>query len=283
MKNFFKGIVVGLGGVAPGLSGSVLLVIFGLYQKTIDAIGTLFKNFKKNFLFLFPLFFGVGIGVLLFGKIADFFIETFEMQTRYLFLGLVAGTVPLLYRQVKEKGFSRKYYVHMILAAVLGFSFFALTKGLFPRVTDPNLIQSLMMGVIYGLAFIVPGLDSAATLSSFGLYEAWLAALADLDFGVLIPAAVGLAAGALVISFFMSKLLKRFYTATFSVIFGLFLTIMPRMLNESCVPALNGKTVLSFALAVLGFAISFYFGDIQKHNAWLRAKLGKKETEETTK
>lgn len=280
MKNFFKGIVVGLGGVAPGLSGSVLLVIFGLYQKTIDAIGTLFKNFKKNFLFLFPLFFGVGIGVLLFGTIADFFIETFEMQTRYLFLGLVSGTVPFLYRQVKEKGFSRKYYIHMILAAVLGFSFFALTKGLFPRVTDPNLIQSLMMGVIYGLAFIVPGLDSAATLSSFGLYEAWLAALADLNFGVLIPAAVGLATGALVISFFMSKLLKRFYTATFSVIFGLFLTIMPRMLNESCVPSLNGKTVLSFALAVLGFAVSFYFGDIQKHNAWICEKFGKKNIEE---
>ena len=47
-KNFFKGIIVGIGGVAPGLSGSVLLVIFGLYQKTINAIGTLFKNFKKN-------------------------------------------------------------------------------------------------------------------------------------------------------------------------------------------------------------------------------------------
>ena len=44
MKNFFKGIFVGLGGIAPGLSGSVLLVIFGLYQKTITAIGTLFKN-----------------------------------------------------------------------------------------------------------------------------------------------------------------------------------------------------------------------------------------------
>ena len=41
-------IIVGIGGIAPGLSGSVLLVIFGLYQKTINAIGTLFKNFKKN-------------------------------------------------------------------------------------------------------------------------------------------------------------------------------------------------------------------------------------------
>ena len=30
MKNFLKGIIVGIGGIAPGLSGSVLLVILGL-------------------------------------------------------------------------------------------------------------------------------------------------------------------------------------------------------------------------------------------------------------
>ena len=55
MLNFLKGIIVGIGGIAPGLSGSVLLVILGLYQKTITAIGTLFKDFKKNLLFLIAL------------------------------------------------------------------------------------------------------------------------------------------------------------------------------------------------------------------------------------
>ena len=65
MYNFLKGIIVGIGGIAPGLSGSVLLVILGLYQKTINAIGTIFKNFKKNITFLVPLFLGFGIGVKL--------------------------------------------------------------------------------------------------------------------------------------------------------------------------------------------------------------------------
>ena len=61
MANFLKGIIVGIGGIAPGLSGSVLLVIFGLYQKTINAIGTIFKDFKKNLMFLIPLFAGFGV------------------------------------------------------------------------------------------------------------------------------------------------------------------------------------------------------------------------------
>ena len=105
MKNFFKGIVVGIGGITPGLSGSVLLVIFGLYQKTVDSIGNLFRNFKKNLLFLIPLVLGMGIGILGFSKIADFFLASFEMQTRVFFLGLVIGTLPLFYKEVKIVAF----------------------------------------------------------------------------------------------------------------------------------------------------------------------------------
>ena len=161
--------------------------------------------------------------------------------------------------------------------------FFSLTKGLFPRVEGPNLTQSLMMGVIYGLAFIVPGLDSAATLSSFGLYETWLSALDSVDLRVLIPAGVGLAVGALVISFGMSRLIKHCYTGTFSVIFGLFITIIPRMLNESCIPAWNGRTVISILLAIVGFGVSFYFEDIPNHNAWIRAKLGRQKPSQQKK
>ena len=48
MSNFIKGIFAGIGGIAPGLSGSILLVIFGLYQKMIEAMGTFFKDVKKN-------------------------------------------------------------------------------------------------------------------------------------------------------------------------------------------------------------------------------------------
>ena len=54
MDRFFKGIIVGLGGVAPGLSGSVLLIIFGLYQKTLEALGSILKDFRKNLRFLAP-------------------------------------------------------------------------------------------------------------------------------------------------------------------------------------------------------------------------------------
>ena len=245
MINFFKGIIVGIGGIAPGLSGSVLLVILGLYQKAINAIGTLFKDFKNNVKFLFPLVLGFGVGVIIFSKIVDFLLGNYEMYTRYAFLGLVLGTIPLFYKEVKKEGFKKKYYIYIIIAAILGLSVFFFNKNLFPAVTNPNLFQSVLLGVAVAGSSIVPGVDSAVILSSLGLYELYVSSIADFNLSILIPAGFGLVIGALVISFIINKLIKRFYTATFSIIFGLFLSIIPNVLNGSCVLGWNANSVIS--------------------------------------
>lgn len=263
MINFLKGIIVGIGGIAPGLSGSILLVIFGLYNKTIEAIGTLFKDIKKNLKFLVPLFLGFGVGVFLFSKIVDYFITNYEMYTRYTFLGLVLGTIPIFYKEVKNEGFSNKYYIFMVISFILGFSLFFFNSNLFPTVTNPNLVQSVILGIAVAGSTIIPGVDSAVILSSLGLYELYVSSIAELNFSVLIPAGFGLIIGALIISFFVNKLIKRYYTASFSVIFGLFLSIIPNVLNESCTLSFNINSIISIILVILGFSISTVFGKLK--------------------
>lgn len=270
MKNFLKGIIVGIGGIAPGLSGSVLLVIFGLYQKTIDAIGTLFKNFKKNILFLVSLFLGFGVGILLFSKVIDFFLSNFEMQTRFTFLGLVIGTIPLFYKEIKKEGFSNKYYAIIIISAILGIYLFTVNKGAFPQIENPNLLQSILLGVAVAASSIIPGVDSAVILSTLGLYELYVTSLANFNLGILIPAGIGLVFGALIISFIISKLIKNYYTITFSIIFGLFISIIPNVLNENCILMLNAKSFISILLMIIGFGVSYYLGDIEENNIKLQ-------------
>jgi len=289
MLNFLKGIVVGMGGITPGLSGSVLLVIFGLYQKTVDSIGNLFKNFKKNLLFLIPLVLGMGVGILGFSKLADFFLDNFEMQTRIFFLGLVIGTLPLFYKEVKKEGFSKKYYLYMALSAVVGVVLLIFSQDLFPPVQNPNFFQSILLGVAVAGAFIVPGVDSAVILSALGLYSLFVNSLAEFNLSILIPAGIGLVLSALLISFLMSRLLARFYTATFSIIFGLFLSIIPSIILEakpttkqywSNTLKINPTVgnILPFVLLFLaGLLISFYLGDIQKNNERIKRLFGKKK------
>lgn len=264
--DFFKGIVVGIGGIAPGLSGSVMLIILGLYEKAVNAIGTLFKNFKENVLFLVPLVFGFGVGALLFSKVVDFTLENFEFQTRYLFLGLVLGTLPLFYKEVKKKGFSKRYYILIIAALAAGLLLFSSGGNLFPQVTDPSLFESVWLGVAVAGSSLIPGVDSAVILSALGLYELYVSSIADLNFAVLIPAGVGLVLGAFLISALMNFLIKRFYTITFSVIFGLFLSIIPEVLTENCALHTGLDVLGAAALVVFGFTVSFYLEDIKSNN-----------------
>ncbi len=274
LKNFLKGIVVGIGGIAPGLSGSVLLVILGLYEQTVHAVGTFFLDFKKNVKFLFPMLAGFGVGILLFSKAVDYLLENFEFYTRYAFLGLVVGTIPLFYQEVKKKGLHKRHYLVIAAGAVLGFFLFGYHKGLFPPVTEPNLWQSGILGFAVAGSSIVPGVDSAVILSSLGLYELYVGSLANLDLPVLLPAAVGLAVGVLLISACMNLLLKNAYTMTFSVIFGLFLSIIPNVLTEVCVLQSAADVFAALGLAVVGFLVSYYLGDIKGGNKKLKRIAG---------
>lgn len=281
LKNFFKGLIAGIGGIAPGLSGSVLLVILGLYEQTVNAIGTLFKNFKTNIKFLLPLLAGLGVGILLFSKVVDYLLESFEFQTRYAFLGLILGTIPLFYREVRKNGFRKRYYGLMAVAAAVGFFLFGFNRHLFPAVTEPNLLQCVLLGVAVAGSSIVPGVDSAAIMSAFGLYELYVSSLADFNLQILIPAAGGLLVGALVISFVMNLLIKKAYTGTFSVIFGMFLAIIPTVvMEESCTVTSLPMGLAAIGFALVGAVISLYFGDIKGNNkriARMAAKLKNKK------
>ncbi len=290
MKNFFKGVVTGLGAIAPGLSGSVLLVLFGLYQKTIEAISstvrcffdfvlTVFRNIKNpkaikesedlktiicNLKFLIPLGCGILLGVFLFSKLVDYLLVTFTMQTRFAFFGFILGSIPLFYKEVRKEGFNKKYYGVMALALVIGVFLFYFSGNSFNRIENPNFLQSCVLGVTVATSYIVPGVDSAAILSALGMYELWVESLADMNFSVLIPAAVGLILGVLVVSFVINKLIDKFYTLTFSAIFGLFLSIVPKVLDESCKLGFNAQTYISIVIFIVGFILSLTFSNIEK-------------------
>ncbi len=276
MDRFLKGIIVGLGGIAPGLSGSVLLIIFGLYRKTLEALGTLLANFKKNIRFLLPLVAGMGIGVLLFSRVIDFCLVAFEVPTRYCFLGLILGTLPMVWKEVKKEGFSPWYFGIILAAALGGTWFFTANPNGFPQVTNPSLLQSLLLGAAVAATAIIPGVDPAVFLTTLGFYEMYVHALAVLDSAILIPMVLGLAVGAVVISFFMSLLFRHAYTFTYSVIFGIFLSMIPNMLTPGCTLGLDGTSLAAVGLMVLGFLVSFFLGDLQNNLNRIRT-LRKKE------
>ena len=264
MKNFLKGIVAGIGGVAPGLNGSVLLIIFGLYRKILEALATIFTKFKKNIKFLFPIGMGMLIGVILFSNVIEYLLINYEMQTRYCFLGLILGTIPLLLKETKKNGFSKKYNFVILISFIIGTFLFTLNPNTNGQITNPTILNSIILGFLVATTAIVPGVEPTVLLSTLGYYELYVNSLANIRLEVLIPMIIGLAIGGIVISYIITKLFKYYYTMTYSIIFGSFLSMIPNILNETCKLGLNNETYISLILIVIGFIVSYYLGTIRK-------------------
>ena len=103
MKDCLKGIALGAGAILPGISSGVLCVIFGIYEKLLDAILNFFKDMKKNLKFLMPFVLGGVIGILLSSNLLLYFFQTYPIHTNSIFIGLILGTVPILIKEVNQK------------------------------------------------------------------------------------------------------------------------------------------------------------------------------------
>lgn len=154
-----------------------------------------------------------------------------------------------------------RHIVLMILSALMGLWFFSANPYAFESVTAPTVLHSVLLGIAVAATAIIPGVDPAVFLSTFGLYEMYVNALADVTIPILAPMALGLAAGAICISFVMSILFKHFYTGTYCVIFGIFISMIPNMLTPECVLQQDISSLISLVMMTAGFGVSFYLGN----------------------
>ena len=100
---FLKGIFVGIANIIPGVSGGTIAVVLRIFDQMIDAINNFFKNPKKHIKFLIPLFLGAVFGIVLFSKLLEFCLAKESLPTSLFFVGLVVGSIPLIYTQAKKK------------------------------------------------------------------------------------------------------------------------------------------------------------------------------------
>lgn len=90
---FFVGMIAISAMVLPGISGSTLLLIFGLYAPIINAIRQV-MHFKLEYLPILIIF-GLGVitGMVSVVKFINYSLKRFRSQTIYLVLGLMIGSL----------------------------------------------------------------------------------------------------------------------------------------------------------------------------------------------
>lgn len=260
MINFFKGVIGGIGNIIPGLSGSALLIIFGIYQSCLDAITEIvrFKNLKKNILFLLPIAFGIAIGTVLFAKIIRFFLNQWPMPTSYAFLGFIIGTLPLLFKEANKEGFNIKYLIPLVITAGIGIFLMLLKNAEVLQMTNISLGQGIILGAVLASSSIIPGISSTVLLSIIGMYDVYLKAIDQIDVVLLFPIGIGFVAGVIFFAFVISFLLKKHYGYTYYFITGFVISTIPAVLRGSL--GINWMSLISIIIAICSFLLTYSVG-----------------------
>ncbi len=256
--NVVKGIFIGAGAIVPGVSSGVLCVIFGIYEKLLDAVLNFFKDIKQNIKFLFPIALGVGIGVLLFSNMLNYLLYEFPIQTKSIFIGLIIGTIPSLIREVNEKeAFKPQNVMYLLIALAIGIITVVLENRMhiITNVDNMSIMYLVMCGAIMSVGIVVPGVSSTIILMLLGVYSVYLQSVANLYLPVLIPLGIGLILGSIIVMKLTKKLLEMYYSQTFYSIIGFTIGSIFVLLPQ-------GMTVIEQVLCVLCIILGVYISHI---------------------
>lgn len=239
LKDLFKGIVIGIGNILPGVSGGTLAIALNIFDELIFAINNIFKDFKNQFIFLMPILIGAVLGIGLFSIILEYSLRYFSFPSATFFVGLILGTVPLIWSKASSQGFKPIYLAYTVISLIIVVvitnvsplhnqsSEFTITYGI--------MIQSLICGILASAAMIIPGLSGSFVMLLLGMYYPVLTAISDFitsflswDFQAMIPPilllaplAIGIIIGTVLVSKLLTNLLERAYGATYYSILGL--------------------------------------------------------------
>ncbi len=243
------GVFIGLAVIVPGVSGSTIAIIFGLYTGMLYALGNILSDFKRCFAFLLP----IGVGVVV-GFAAGFIaiqrvFELFLFQLICLFGGLMIGAVPALTKEVKGErlnvGRALLFAVGLLIPIGVSVLSIVLSDGVGDGASFTNfpawrIFAYLPLGAVVAVTQIVPGLSATAILMAFGQFKPILNSLhTDYIFSnpqvILLYGAlgVGFLVGLVGISKLFSAILKNHKATAFFCVIGLaFGSIISMFLNS---------------------------------------------------
>ena len=214
-----KGFFIGCGAILPGISSGVLCVILGLYDKLVDSIIHFFHDWKKNFLFLFPILIGIGIGVVLFSHILKFLFATYLVPTKFAFIGLILSSVPILLKKANEEKRKFQYCTFFFLTFFFSLGL-TLLEEYIPSFSsqNPHVLTLVLAGFLMSAGIVIPGVSSTVILMLCGVYSIYLNAISVLDISVLFPMGIGLILGSFLFLRIIQYCFEHFSSQTYYAI-----------------------------------------------------------------
>ncbi len=265
VKTILKGFTIGSSMLIPGVSGGTMAMMLNIYSDLIASINSIKKDFKNNAKFLIFFCIGAVSGMILLAKPLSFLVNTFELQMMYLFIGAIAGSIPLIYHQSGTRRVSFKTVLYPIIGMSIILLLEFLPENLFPETTAGGFMGFLglfIAGFVAAVALILPGISLSHMLLLMGLYAPTMNAISTFNILYLIPLAVGLLFGIFLTTKTLDKLMSRHTEATFLIILGFIIgsviDVFPKVFPEGL------NLLLCLALFTVGFFAMYKLSSFEK-------------------
>ncbi|CAG9619898.1 DUF368 domain-containing protein [Sutcliffiella rhizosphaerae] len=225
-KNIYRGILIGMCDVVPGISGGTVAFILGIYERLINAISGFFsKDWYKHLTFLLPLGMGMGIAIISFSHVIEFLLRTYPEPTQFLFLGLVVGVLPLLVKEsnIKET-FKARHYTLLVVSLLLLASMAFLQESTRPIIVALDMNTAIILffaGALASTSMLLPGISGSMVLLILGFYTTAITAIKDFNFPIIIVIGLGVAVGFILSSKMIKYILVKYPVMTYAAIIGL--------------------------------------------------------------
>lgn len=255
-----QGFIVGIGAILPGVSGGTLCYAFGIYDQILEVLSDPIKGIKKHWLMLIFVALGGGVGFVGFAGVTNWLLNLNEAVVLCVFVGLIAGTVPDIWRDAGKQGRGKGSYIGLIVSFAAISAVFFLFKNLWHLTIQPTLIGWIICGVLWGLSFIVPGFSSSTLLLFFGIYEKMSEGISTLDFGVLIPLGIAMLATLLLFSRLMKLVFDKFYSVVSHCVLGFVIATTLMILPSFATKWYN--ILIYVGCIIAGGVASFFFSKL---------------------
>ncbi len=255
-----QGFIVGIGAILPGVSGGTLCYAFGIYDQVLEVLSSPIKGIKKHWFMLIFVGLGAATGFVGFAGVTNWLLSLNEAVVLCVFVGLIAGTLPDIWRDAGKQGRGKGSYIGLAVSFVAISAVFFMFKNIWHITITPNTVGWLICGILWGLSFIIPGFSSSTLLLFFGIYEPMSQGISTLNFSVLIPLGIAMLTTLLLFSRLMRLVFDKFFSVASHCVIG-FVVATTLMILPSFNTAWY-NILIYIGCIVIGGVASFFFSKL---------------------
>ncbi|WP_036318666.1 DUF368 domain-containing protein [Microbacterium indicum] len=238
--NLVRGFLIGLAELMPGISGGTIALVTGVYERALDSASALggallalvkgpdrragfaARMREVEWWLVVPAVVGMLVAVLFASGPVVALVEAFPVESRGLFLGLVAVSIAVPYQMAPKRRAGVPIIGEVLLVVVPAIiAFWAVGFAGGSDQEDPAWWIIVIAAAFAVCALVVPGLSGSFLLLALGLYAPTLNAVHDRDLGYIGTFAIGALIGLTVIVSILRVLLRRVRRGTLLVMVGL--------------------------------------------------------------